>query len=188
VELKEHLGNVPISMLYRVNAGPIPRDSWIQDKEIGGGRIIGEACHFIDFLTWLCGSLPRHVHAVAIPDPNGLSDTVSINLQFANGSIGSLNYFSNGSKELPKEYIEVYSTGLTGIIRDFKVLEIHSTGKIHRKKSFIQDKGQGVMVKAFIKSIKEGGSPLIPADEIFAVTRTTFAILESLRTRQAVSL
>lgn len=188
VELKEHLGNVPISMLYRVNAGPIPRDSWIQDKEIGGGRIIGEACHFIDFLTWLCGSLPRHVHAVAIPDPNGLSDTVSINLQFANGSIGSLNYFSNGSKELPKEYIEVYSTGLTGIIRDFKVLEIHSTGKIHRKKSFIQDKGQGGMVKAFIKSIKEGGSPLIPADEIFAVTRTTFAILESLRTRQAVSL
>jgi len=188
VELKKHLSDVPLSMLYRVNAGPIPRDHWIQDKEIGGGRIIGEACHFIDFLTWLCGALPRHVHAVAIPDPDGLNDTVSINLQFANGSIGNLNYFSNGSKEMPKEYIEVYSAGLTGIIKDFKVLEIHSIGKPRHKKILVQDKGQACMVKAFIKSIKEGGSLLIPADEISAVTRTTFAVLESLRTRQAVSL
>jgi len=188
VELKKHLGDAPISMLYRVNAGPIPRDNWIQDKEIGGGRIIGEACHFIDFLTWLCGALPRHVHAVAIPEPDGLNDTVSINLQFANGSIGSLSYFSNGSKEMPKEYIEVYSAGLIGIIRDFKVLEIHSSGKPRRKKTLVQNKGQVRMVKAFIESIKEGGSPLIPADEISAVTRTTFAVLESLRSHQAVSL
>ncbi len=188
VELKKHLGDTPISMLYRVNAGSIPGDNWIQDKEIGGGRIIGEACHFIDFLTWLCGALPRHVHAVAIPDPDGLNDTVSINLQFANGSIGSLSYFSNGSKEMPKEYIEIYSTGQIGIIRDFKELEIRSTGKPRRKKSLVQDKGQARMVKAFIKSIKRGGSPLIPADEISAVTRTTFAVLDSLRTHQAVSL
>jgi len=188
VELKKHLDNIPISMLYRINAGPIPRDSWIQDKDIGGGRIIGEACHFIDFLIWLCGALPKQVHAVAIPDPDGLNDTVSINLQFANGSIGSISYFSNGSKEMPKEYIEVYSSGITGIIRDFKELEIHSTGKPRRKKSLVQNKGQGGMVKAFIKGIKEGGPPLIPADEIFAVTRTTFAVLESLRTHQAVSL
>lgn len=188
VELKKHLGNAPISMLYRVNAGPIPGDNWIQDKDIGGGRIVGEACHFIDFLTWLCGALPRHVHAVAIPDPDGLNDTVSINLQFANGSIGSLSYFSNGSKEMPKEYVEVYSAGLIGIIRDFKELEIRSTGKPRRKKSLVQDKGQACMVKAFIKSIKEGGSPLIPFDEIFAVTRTTFAVVESLRTHQAVPL
>ena len=188
VKLKKHLGNAPISMLYRVNAGSIPRDSWIQDKEIGGGRIIGEVCHFIDFLTWLCGSLPKQVHAVAIPDPHGLNDTVSINLQFANGSIGSISYFSNGSKEMPKEYIEVYNIGLTGIIKDFKELEIHSTGKPRRKKTFVQDKGQDCMVSAFIKGIKEGGAPLIPANEIFAVTRTTFAVLESLRTHQALSI
>ncbi len=188
VELKKHLDNIPISMLYRVNAGPIPRDSWIQDKEIGGGRIIGEACHFIDFLTWLCGALPKQVHAVAIPDPDGLNDTVSINLQFANGSIGSISYFANGSKEMPKEYVEVYSSGITGIIRDFKELEIHSTGKPRRKKILIQNKGQADMVRALIKVIKEGGAPLIPAEEIFAVTRTTFAVLESLRTHQAVSI
>jgi len=188
VELKKHLGDAPVSMIYRVNAGSIPSDNWIQDKSIGGGRIIGEACHFIDFLTWLCEALPKQVHAVAIPDPYGLNDTVSINLQFANGSIGNLSYFSNGSKEMPKEYVEVYSSGLTGIIRDFKELEIHSIGKPRRKKTLVQDKGQAGMVKAFIKSIKEGGLPLIPADEIFAVTRTTFAVLESLRTHEAVSL
>jgi len=187
IEMKKHLDNVPFSMLYRVNAGPIPRDNWIQDKEIGGGRIIGEACHFIDFLTWICGSLPRHVHAVAIPDPDGLNDTVSINLQFANGSIGNLSYFSNGSTEVPKEYVEVYSAGLIAISRDFKAIDVYSTGRPHRKKSFVQDKGQTCMVKAFIRSIKEGGPPLIPFDEISAVTRTTFAILESLRTRQVVS-
>ncbi len=188
VELKKRLGDVPISMLYRVNAGLIPSDNWIQDKEIGGGRIIGEACHFIDLLTWLCGALPRQVHAVSIPDSEGLNDTVSINLQFANGSIGSLSYFSNGSKEIPKEYVEVFSAGLIGIIRDFKALEIHSTGKPRRQKTLVQNKGQACMVKAFIKSIKEGGSALIPPDEIFAVTRTTFAVLESLKTHQAVSL
>jgi len=188
IELKKQLDGSPVSMLYRVNAGSIPSDSWIQDKEIGGGRIVGEACHFIDFLTWLCGALPKQVHAVATPDPHGLNDTVSINLQFANGSIGSINYFANGSKELPKEYIEVYSSGLTGIVKDFKELQIHSTGKLRRKKSLTQNKGQPNMLRAFIKNIKEGGVPLIPADDIFTATRATFAVLESLGTHQAISL
>jgi predicted dehydrogenase len=187
VELKKLLGNAPISMLYRVNAGPIPKDNWIQDKQIGGGRIIGEACHFIDLLMWLCGAIPVRVHAAALPDADGLNDTVSINLQFANGSIGNVCYFSNGSREMPKEYVEVHGAGLTGIIRDFKELEIHSTGKPRRKKTLGQDKGQASMVRAFIESIREGGSPLIPADQIFAVTRATFAAVESLRTHQAVS-
>lgn len=188
VELKRHLGNAPTSMLYRINAGPIPKDNWIQDRDVGGGRIIGEVCHFVDFLTWLCGSMPKHVHAVAIPDPNGLNDTVSINLEFVNGSIGMICYFANGSKELPKEYVEVYSGGLTGIIRDFKELEIHSTGKPHCRKSFSQDKGQAGMVRAFIERVKLGGPPVISPEEIFAVIRATFAVLESLRTRQAISV
>ncbi|MHC4300343.1 MAG: Gfo/Idh/MocA family protein [Planctomycetota bacterium] len=188
IELKKRLGDGPVSVLYRINAGSIPGDSWIQDKQIGGGRIIGEACHFIDLLTWLCGALPRQVHAVAIPDPNGLNDTVSINLQFANGSIGSVSYFSNGSKEMPKEYIEAYSAGFTGVIRDFKALELYSKGKPDRSKTLTQDKGQAAMLRAFIKSVKEGASPPIPTEEVIAVTRATFAVLESLRTHQAVSL
>lgn len=188
VELKACLGDAPVSMLYRVNAGPIPKDNWIQDKNVGGGRIVGEACHFIDFLTWLCGALPAYVHAVALPDPNGLNDTLSINLQFANGSIGAVSYFANGSREMPKEYVEVYSGGLTAVSRDFKELEIYATGKPRRRKTLVQDKGQANMIRAFITRIKEGGVPLIPAEEIFAVTRATLAVQESLRTRRVVAL
>jgi polar amino acid transport system substrate-binding protein len=188
VELKKYLGDTPVSMLYRVNAGPIPRENWIQDKTVGGGRIIGEACHFIDFLTWLSSARPTHVHAVALPDPDGLQDTLSINLQFADGSIGTVSYFANGSREMPKEYVEVYSAGLTGVIRDFKELEIYSTGKPRRRRTLVQDKGQANMVRAFITRIKEGGVPLIPTEEIFAVTRATLAVEESLRTRHVIAL
>ncbi len=188
LDLKKHLGTAPLAMLYRVNAGPIPKGSWIQDREIGGGRIIGEACHFIDFLTWLCGAVPVRVHAVATPDPDGSNDTVAINLEFSNGSIGSVSYFANGSREAPKEYIEVYSAGQTGMIKDFREVEIYSTGKPRRRRSLVQDKGQANMVKAFLATVGDGGAPLIPACEIFGVARTTFAVLESIRTHQTVSL
>ncbi|MBN2589428.1 MAG: bi-domain-containing oxidoreductase [Sedimentisphaerales bacterium] len=188
VELKKHLDGGPISMLYRVNAGKIPKDHWIQDPKTGGGRIIGEVCHFIDLMTWFCNSVPKQVHAVAIPDPSGLNDTVCINLQFANGSIGTINYFANGSKEMPKEYIEVYSGGIVGTIHDFKMMELYSKGKPNRKKGFVQDKGQKDMVHAFLERIKEGGLPLIPVEEIFSVMRATFAVKESLSTRQAIVL
>ncbi|MHC4703571.1 MAG: Gfo/Idh/MocA family oxidoreductase [Planctomycetota bacterium] len=188
VELKKHLDDTPVSMLYRINAGSIPKGSWIQDDEIGGGRIIGEVCHFIDFLSWLCGSLPRHVHAVAIPDGDGLNDTVSINLQFDNGSVGAISYFANGSKELPKEYIEVFSSGLTGIIQDFKEMRIYGKGKPSRNRLLNQDKGQVEMMRQFIELLKRGGSPLISPDEIFTVTEACFAVLKSLKTRQSVTV
>jgi predicted dehydrogenase/threonine dehydrogenase-like Zn-dependent dehydrogenase len=188
VELKKSLGGAPISMLYRINAGAIPKDHWIQDQSIGGGRIVGEACHFVDFCTYLCGALPRHVHAAAIHDPHGCHDTIVVNLEFADGSIAAICYYANGSKAVPKEYLEVYSSGLVGIIRDFKELEIYSTGKPRRRKSFVQDKGQAEMVRAFLARIRDGGSPIISPVEIFAVTRATFAVQESLKDRQPISL
>jgi predicted dehydrogenase len=169
-----------MAMLYRVNAGAIPKDHWIQDKEIGGGRLIGEVCHFIDFLIWLCGALPVNIYAQVLPDPDHLQDTVSLNLEFGNGSIGTICYFANGSKTLPKEYIEVYSGGVTGIIRDFREIEIHSTGRPRRKKSYLQDKGQARMVATFIDRLKQGGPPLIAPEEIFATTAATFTAMESL--------
>ncbi len=187
-ELKSRIGGGPISIIYRVNAGAIPKDTWIQDVEIGGGRIIGEVCHFIDFLTWMCGALPVTVHANAIPDPDALNDTISINISFANGSIGIVCYFANGSKELSKEYIEVYASGLTGIIRDFKALEICGKGKPYRKKLLSQDKGQANMVRKFIERVKTGGKPLIDPNEIFTVTKACFAVIESIKTRQVISL
>jgi predicted dehydrogenase/threonine dehydrogenase-like Zn-dependent dehydrogenase len=188
VELKKSLGGTPISMLYRINAGAIPKDHWIQDKSIGGGRVVGEACHFVDFCTYLCGALPSHVYAAAIRDPHGCHDTIVVNLEFADGSIAAICYYANGSKTVPKEYLEVYSSGLVGIIRDFKELEIYSTGKPRRRKSYAQNKGQAEMVKAFLAGIRDGGSPIISPAEIFAVTRATFAVQESLTNRQPISL
>jgi len=185
--LKQKLGPGPMSMIYRVNAGAIPPDTWIQDPSIGGGRIIGEVCHFIDYLTFICGALPVRVYASVMSDPHNLNDTVTINLEFANGSVGSVSYFANGSKELPKEYIEIYKSGMTGIIRDFKELEVFGGGKPERKKLLNQNKGQPNMVGEFIQRIKNCGAPLISPDEILNVMRATFAVLESLKTKKAVA-
>jgi predicted dehydrogenase len=188
VTLKQRLAEAPVSMIYRINAGSIPADSWIQDPVIGGGRIIGEVCHFVDFLTFMCGSLPVRIYASALPDPGQLNDTLTVNLEFANESVGTICYFANGSKRVPKEYIEVYQSGQTGIIRDFKQLDIFGGSKQERKKLVNQNKGQAGMVRTFIDRIKNGGDPLIRPEEIFSVTRATFGIVESLQSRHAVSI
>jgi polar amino acid transport system substrate-binding protein len=186
--LNNHFSDGPKAMIYRINAGAIPKESWIQDREFGGGRIIGEACHFIDFLTFMAGALPTHVHTAALPDPHGLNDTVSINLSFADGSIGTVCYFANGSKKLPKEYIEIHQNGVSGVLTDLKELRIHGQGKPVKKKLFSQDKGQKEMVRAFIDTIKSGGPPLIPFEQIVRVSQVTFAALDSIRTRQAFGI
>ena len=184
--LKEKVGNGPMSMIYRINAGAIPADSWIQDQEIGGGRIIGEVCHFIDFLTFINGSIPDKVYASSLPDPAGKEDTLNISLDFKNGSIGAISYFSNGPKSLFKEYVEVYQAGVTAILEDFKGLHVYGSGKTFKKSLFSQDKGQRMMVKAFIDSVRNGTPSPIPFEEIYAVTLTTFKIIESIRTRNGV--
>ena len=170
----------------KINAGSIPPESWIQNPEVGGGRIIGEVCHFVDFLAFLCGSLPVRVYAAALPDPGNLQDVVNVSLEFANGSIGIISYFANGSKSLEKEYVEVYQAGTTGILRNFKELEIYGGGKPERKKLINQDKGQKMMVESFIRAVKDGGQVPIAVEEILAVSRTTFNVLESLRRREAM--
>jgi len=181
VLLKQKLGTGPMAMICRVNAGDIPKDSWIQDMEIGGGRIIGEACHFIDLLTFINGSLPKTISAMAVPDVNGLNDTVNISIQFENGSTGIVAYYANGSKELAKEYVEVFASGSTAIINDFKELKIYSKGKPFVKKLFNQNKGQPQMVKAFVDALLKDGSCPIPFNEIYAVTKSAFLTLKSLQ-------
>lgn len=188
VLLKEKVGNGPMSMICRINAGKIPQDSWIQDMKIGGGRIIGEVCHFVDLLTFVNGSLPVSVYAQALPDPHYLNDTLSITLGFSNGSIGTISYFSNGPKNVPKEYIEVFSAGAAGIIRDFKEIEIYSGQNVIRKKSWSQNKGQKVMVAEFIEAVLKGQPTPIPFEEIYTVTLATFKILESLKIGQSIKI
>lgn len=180
-DIKKKLGSGPMAMVYRINAGSIPKDSWIQDLEVGGGRIVGEVCHFIDLLTFLNGSLPEKISAFAIPDVNGLNDTVNISISFKNGSIGTVSYFANGSKGLPKEYLEVYSSGTTAILEDFKKLKIFGKGKPHTSKLFNQNKGQKEMVEAFTKMLLKTGNTPIPMDEIFTVTRATFRAIDSIQ-------
>ena len=154
-------------------------DTWIQDMQVGGGRIVGEVCHFIDLMAFMCGSVPVKVMASALPDPNGLNDTVNIIVEFANGSTSVVAYYANGSKELTKEYFEAYSAGMTGIIHDFKVAEVYGRS-VDRKKLGTQDKGQPDMVREFFASLKHGLMP-IDMKEVFAVTRATFAVLRSLQ-------
>jgi len=177
-----------MSMIYRINSGEIPGDSWIQDKEIGGGRIIGEVCHFIDYLTFMCDSLPQSVYASTMSDPNNFQDNVVINLRFVNGSVGSICYFANGGKTLPKEYIEVYQHGLTGIINDFKILETFNHAKRDQHKLMNQDKGQSKMLQTFLDRVKTGGEPVISPMEIFKAMQTTFGALESIQSGKAISL
>ena len=186
--LKDKMPPGPMAMIYRVNAGAIPASSWIQDKEIGGGRIIGEVCHFIDYFTFINGSLPVSVFVSSVDDPQHLNDTVNVNLEFANGSIGSISYFSSGSKSVPKEYIEIYRNGVTAIMRDFKELEIFADKKTFHKKLISQDKGQKTMVNVFLDSIREGKPSPISFEDIHTVTLTTLKILESIQTRQKVEV
>jgi predicted dehydrogenase len=166
----------PLMMLYRINAGAIPGDSWVQRDE-GGGRILGEACHFVDSLTYLCGSLPVEVQATAA---EGHADAVSAILRFADGSVGTIVYSSLGDPGLPKEYLEAFASGRAVTLDDFAALTIHSSGKSRTVKQ-AQDKGQAALVAAFLDAAKGKAAAPIPLDEIDAVSRATIAIEEALR-------
>ena len=187
VALKDFVGSGRMAMVYRVNAGSMPADKWMQQPDIGGGRIIGEASHFIDYMIHMCGALPVEVHATVMEEPEHLEDTVNINLRFADGSIGVVSYLANGPSSLFKEYIEVYSAGSAGIIKDFKELETYGR-KPGRKKLPGQNKGQPQMMEAFLDSIRKGAPSLIPYRELEAGMRATFKAIESYRTRKAIAL
>ncbi len=180
-KLKKALGNNPMTMIYRINAGAIPKDTWIQDAEIGGGRILGEVCHFIDYLTYLNGSLPIKISASALPDANKLNDTLNILIQFENGSSGVVGYYANGSKAMTKEYVEVFSAGMSAVLNDFKELKIYGKGKPRKKKLVNQNKGQKEMVNAFVNGLLKDGRAPIPFDEIIAVTKASFKVLDSIK-------
>ncbi len=186
-KIKETLGDGPMAMMYRVNAGSIPADSWIQDTEIGGGRIIGEVCHFIDLLTFLNGSLPVSVYATAMQEPQALNDIVNISLSYGNGSIGTIAYFANGDKSVPKEMLEIYANGCTALLNDFKTLSIYNRGRKQEKRQ-PQDKGQKNEIKLFLEAILNGTGMIIPFDEIYSTSLVTFKIIESIQKRESITI
>jgi polar amino acid transport system substrate-binding protein len=186
--VKDQFGEGPMAMIYRVNAGSIPADSWIHDAEIGGGRIIGEVCHFVDFLTFTNGSLPVSVYATAMNDAHNLNDVLTVSLSYKNGSIGSISYFANGDKSLPKERIEIFTNGCAAFLEDFKSLTIHAHGKKKVRKHLSQNKGQKNEVRLFVDNILKHSEPPIPFHEIHNTSLVTFKVIESLRTAQCVTI
>jgi predicted dehydrogenase/threonine dehydrogenase-like Zn-dependent dehydrogenase len=186
--LKKIVGEGPMSMVYRVNAGAMPSSHWMQSPDVGGGRIVGEACHFVDYLIYMNGSLPVEVHAAAMDEPAHLEDTVTISVRFENGSIGAVHYYANGSKALPKEYIEVYRAGVTGVLSDFRELRVYDSGRPSRTKLPGQNKGQPEMMTEFLAAVREGKPSPIPFDEIRAGMLATLRAVESVRTRKILAL
>jgi len=184
---KELLPEQTKSILIRVNAGSVPPDHWVHDPQVGGGRIIGEACHFIDLAMYLAGSHIINVSAVSRRDPLGLKDSAVINLAFENGSIASVNYFSNGNKNLPKEYIEVFCDGSIYIIDDFKILYVYKN-KLQRYKLKMQDKGHDTELGLFIECIREGRPSPIPFDEIYISSLATLKAIESIMQHRTIDL
>jgi len=184
---KLFLDELPKSIILRINAGIMPPDHWVNDPEIGGGRIIGEACHFIDLAMYIAGAKIISVSASAINDANNLNNSVVINLGFSNGSIASVNYFSNGSNNLPKEQIEVFCGGTVAVIDDFKSLTIFGKS-IKRTKFKSQDKGHAAEIASFLNSIRDGRPSPIPFEESYMSMLATFKVMESIRTGRTISL
>jgi len=169
-------------MHYRVNAGYIPLNHWTQDPALGGGRIIGEGCHFVDFLTFLVGQPPTSVSAHALPD-NGKyrEDNVSMTFTFPDGSIGVVDYLANGDKSFPKERVEIFCGGHIAVLEDFRSLELAQDGRRRVVKSALrQNKGHFGEWQAFVRAIREGGQPPVPYEQMISVTKATFAAMESL--------
>jgi len=163
----------------RINAGPLPRDHWTQSPEDGGGRIIGEACHFIDLARFLVGSPITTVTAEAASATDGPCDDVSIQMRFANGGLATVVYTARGGSGLAKERIEAFTGGGAWVIDDFKTI----TGPgVKASKTASTDKGQKALLKAFVSAVRSGGAPPIPEMELIETSRATLAVMESLRT------
>ena len=170
----------PLCMNMTVNAGAIPAEHWLQDPQRGGGRIVGEGCHFIDLLAYLAGSgVCRAAGMMMGEGPAVCSDRMAICLGFADGSVGTVNYFANGAKNYPKETLEVFSDGRVLRLENFRVTRGYGFRGFKKFKTMKQDKGHRAEVAAFIDRLRTGGPPLIPLSELVNVTETTFQLMDN---------
>ncbi len=181
----------PLIAHYSVNAGLVPRDHWVHDPAEGGGRIVGEGCHFVDFLGWLFGCAPSHVIAVPVETAgsSAVGDNMVITLHYPGGSVGTISYFATGDPAAGKEHLEVHGGGRTARLDDFRTLRLYRGGRAavvrHRLR---QDKGHRQECAAFVQAIRAGGPSPIPLADLVATTRATFRAVESARTRKALAV
>ena len=190
-KVKEPLGGRvgPICMTMTVNAGEIPATHWTQDPQEGGGRIIGEGCHFIDLLSYLADSPIETVYAARVGEgPVVRDDKMAILLTFADGSVGTVNYFANGCKRYPKETLDVFCDGRVLRLENFRVTRMYGFGRDRTFKTRRQDKGHMAEIQAFVDRVAGGGGPLIPYEELANVTRASIAAVEAAREHKVVRL
>jgi len=189
-KMKRLLGNseAPMNIIATVNAGHIPANNWLNDMETGGGRIIGEACHFIDLCTFLSGSLVKAVcmNAMGV-HPAENTDNVTILLQYDNGSTAVINYFANGSKAYDKERLEVYSQERTLVMENWKRLKGYGFSNFSSESSG-QDKGHSSQFKLLMERVKSGGAPLISFEELINTSQASLAAIDSLKNKAWVEL
>jgi polar amino acid transport system substrate-binding protein len=177
----------PLSILYRVNAGRIPTEHWVQDEVEGGGRIVGEVCHFIDLMQYLTGAAPVFVFAESMSAKSSKivdADSVFITLRFADGSHGAVAYLSEGDKALAKERVEIFGAGRVFVLEDYRRATLYKDGREDHVTLKAQDKGQQAQVRAICASLLGGGAAPIGLEELAATSRATFRVLDSLRERR----
>jgi predicted dehydrogenase/threonine dehydrogenase-like Zn-dependent dehydrogenase len=173
----------PLTMTFTANVGDIEPSHWVHDPAVGGGRLVGEACHFIDLLRHLAGVPISRVFATASPVNNAPApDTASITLDFADGSVGVVNYFANGSRRYPKEILEVFCEGRVLRMENFRRLRWFGYAGIRSSETLRrQDKGHNAEMLAFVDSVRDGKESPIPFDQIAEVTEASFAMMDVIR-------
>lgn len=184
IQLKAALArrNEPLAAHYRVNAGFIPLSHWVHDPLVGGGRVVGEGCHFIDFLAFLVGQAPISVQAAALPDGGRYrGDNAVLTFSFADGSLGTLSYLANGDKSVSKERVEVFCGGTVALLDDFRSLEITAGGRRKKAGSLLgQDKGHQAAWANFLAAVRAGGRPPIPYADLLGVSRMAIRAAQAL--------
>jgi predicted dehydrogenase len=182
----------PACCIMTVNAGYLPRSHWQQDMIIGGGRIIGEGCHFVDLLRFIVDRPITEVAATMIGPSPGVEvrhDKMSIALRFADGSIGTIHYLANGHKSVSKERLEVFCEGRVLQLNNFRTLTGYGWPQFKRQRSWMrQDKGREAEIQNFVQRVQQGGEPLMPPEHIWNVTEATFAAMESAEGAGMVAL
>ena len=188
VKMKELLGDGPKNIIATMNAGFIPKEVWVHDLEIGGGRIIGEACHFIDLCSYLAGSKVISVCMNAMGEnPEESTDNASILLRYENGTNAVINYFANGSKSYDKERVEVFSQERVLILENWRKLTGYGVKGFSKMSSGL-DKGQKAEFSMLNERIQKGGEALIPIDSIVNTTKASFAAIQSLKERRWIDI
>jgi len=180
----------PLVAHYRVNAGTVPLDHWVHDPVVGGGRIVGEACHFVDFLGWLLRGRPVRVSAAAPADgARYRGDNIVMTIEYDNGAIGTVTYVASGDRHVGKERVEVHGGGRSGVLEDFRRLDLYRRGRRDRRRSWLrQDKGHRAECAAFVNAVLTGSPSPIPLRDLVATTRVTFLALESARTGRSIEV